>query len=104
MFRILHLDRKTNVEVLEIAMAKQTLLRAIQERKLQYFGHLIRGKGKQKLLMEGKIEGTRRKGKQRRTWMGWCGSSYTKCVSITENKQEWSSMTADLLIRRWHPQ
>ena len=43
MFRISHLDRKTNVEVLEIAKAKQTLLRNIQEqeRKLQYFGHLI---------------------------------------------------------------
>ena len=64
MFRILHLDRKTNLEVLEMAKAKQTLLRTIQERKLQYFGHLIRRKGKQKLLMEGKIEGIRRKGKQ----------------------------------------
>ena len=63
MFRISHLDRKTNVEVLEMAMEKQTLLRTIQERKLQYFGHLIRGKGKQKLLMEGKIEKTRCRGK-----------------------------------------
>ena len=32
-----------------MAKTKQTLLRTIQERKLQYFGHLIRGKGKQKL-------------------------------------------------------
>ena len=39
--RILHLDRKTNVEVLEMTKVKQTLLRTIQERKLQYFGHLI---------------------------------------------------------------
>ena len=54
MFRISHLDRKTNVEVLEMAKVKQTLLRNIQERKLQYFGHLIREKGKQKLLMEGR--------------------------------------------------
>ena len=68
LFRISHLDRKTNLEVLEMAKAKQTLLRTIQERKLQYFGDVIRGKRKQKLLMEGKIEGTRRKGKQRRTW------------------------------------
>ena len=67
MFRTSHLDRKTNVEVFEMAKAKQTLLRTIQERNLQYFGHLIRGQGKQKLLMEGKIEGTRRRGKQRRT-------------------------------------
>ena len=66
-FKISHLGRKTNLEVLEMAMAKQTLLRSTQERKIKYFGHLIQGKGKQKLLMEGKIEGTRRKGKQRRT-------------------------------------
>ena len=47
MFRILHLKRKTNVEVLEMAKAKQTLLKTLQERKLQYFEHLIRGKGKE---------------------------------------------------------
>ena len=47
MFRISHLDRKTNVEVLEMAKAKQALLRTIQERKLQYFEHLILEKEKQ---------------------------------------------------------
>jgi len=51
-FRISYLDRKTNLEVLEMAKAKQTFLRTIQERKLQYVGHLIRGNGKQKLLIE----------------------------------------------------
>ena len=108
MFRISHLDRKTNVEVLEMAKAKQTLLRTIQERKLQYFGHLIREKGKQKLLIEGKTEGTRRRGKQRRTWTSdvtnWCNLSYTKCVKMAESRKEWSSMAANLLRRRWHPQ
>ena len=57
MFRISHLDRKTNLEV-EMAKAKQIFLRTIQERKLQYFGHLIRGNGKKNLLMVGKIEGS----------------------------------------------
>ena len=102
MFKISHLDRKTYLKVLLMAKAKQTLLRTIQERKLQYFGHLIRGKGKQKLLMEGKIEGTRRKGKQRRTWTSdvtdWCGSSDMKCVRRAENRKERRSMAADLLI------
>ena len=65
--QVSHLDRKTNLEVLEMAKAKQTLVMTIEERRLQYFRHLIRGKGKQKLRMEGKIEGTRHKGEQRRT-------------------------------------
>ena len=55
-------------------------------------------KGKQKLLIEGKTEGTRRRGKQR-TWASdvtdWCGMSYTKCVRRAENRKEWSSMAAD---------
>ena len=66
MLRILHLDRKTNVEVLEMAKVKQKLLRTIQERKLKYFGHLIRRKGKQNLLMEGKIEGSRQQRKTKK--------------------------------------
>ena len=37
MFRISHLDREINVEVLEMVKAKQTLLRTIQEKKLEYF-------------------------------------------------------------------
>ena len=73
-----------------MAKAKQTLLRNIQERKLQYFGHLVQGKGRQKLLMEGKIAGTRHRGKQRRTWTSdvtdWCTMSYTKCVSGGKQK------------------
>ena len=61
MFRISYLDRKTNVEVLEMAKAKQALLRTIQEKELQYFGHLIQQNGKQKLLMKRNREGTRRR-------------------------------------------
>ena len=74
-----------------MGMAKQTLLRTLQERKLQYFGNLIRGKRTQKLLMEGKTEGSRCRGKQR-IWrsdvMDWCGLSYTKCVGMAENRKE----------------
>ena len=38
--------------------------------KLQYFGHLMRrADSLEKTLMLGKIEGTRRRGRQRRTWL-----------------------------------
>ena len=64
-------------------------------------------KGKTKLLMKGKIERTRRRGKSRRTCTNdvtdWFGISYTKCVRMVESRKEWSSMAADLLQRR-HPQ
>ena len=38
--------------------------------KLQYFGHLMqRGDSLEKTLMLGKIEGRKRRGRQRMTWM-----------------------------------
>ena len=90
------MDRKTNVEVLEMAKAKQTLVKTIQ-----CFEHLIQGNGKQKLLMEGKIDGTKCRGKQRKTWTSdvtdWCHLSCMKCVRMAESRKEWSFMAADLL-------
>ena len=38
--------------------------------KLQYFGHLMqRAKSLEKILMMGKIEGRRRRGQQRMSWL-----------------------------------
>ena len=62
MFMISHLDRKTNVEVLEMAKAKQTFSEDYAREETTKFWTLDTRKGKQKLRMEGKIEGTRRKG------------------------------------------
>ena len=40
--------------------------------KLQYFGHLMRRADSfEKTLMLGKIEGRRRRGRQRVRWLGW---------------------------------
>ena len=50
-----------------MAKAKQTLLEDYTKEETTIFWTLDTRKGKQKLLMEGKIEGTRCKGKQRRT-------------------------------------
>ena len=66
--------------------------------------------GKKKLLMEGKIEGTRHRGKQRRIWArlsdvtDWCGMSYMEYVRVVKSRKEWKSMAAKFLQRRWHPQ
>ena len=37
--------------------------------KLQYFGHLMQGTDSLKTLMLGKIEGRRRRGRQRMRWL-----------------------------------
>ena len=62
MLHIPYKDRITNNEVLTSVDEKRWLLDEIERRKLVYFGHLIRADGKQKHLIEGEIEGTRRLG------------------------------------------
>ena len=53
MLRISWKEHKTNGEVLHKMKTKRSLLNTIKKRKCQYFGHIIRGNGVQRLLMEG---------------------------------------------------
>ena len=62
--------------------------------KLQYFGHLMqRAKSLEKTLMLGKIEGKRRRGQQRMTWLDIITDSMdmslSKFLEIVENRGPW---------------
>ena len=57
--------------------------------KLQYFGHLMRrAKSLEKTLVQGKIEGGRRKGQQRMRWDGWMASP-TQWTQVWINSGRW---------------
>ena len=71
---------KTLESLLTTRMSSQSILKEISPRcsleglmlklKLQYFGHLMRRVNSfEKTLMLGKIEGRRRKGQQRMSWL-----------------------------------
>ena len=50
--------------------------------KLQYFGHLMRRTGSfEKILILGKIEGRRRRGRQRMRWLGGITDSMDMSLS-----------------------
>ena len=61
--------------------------------KLQYFGHLMgRADSLEKILMLGKIEGRRRRGKQRMRWLDGIinsmGMSLSKLQQIEKNTED----------------
>ena len=64
--------RRTNQSILKEISTKYSLegLKLVLKWKLQYFGHLTRRTDSmEKTLMLGKIEGTRRMGRQRMRWL-----------------------------------
>ena len=96
------MESKTNEEFLKMANTTSSLLPTIKKRKCPYFGHVIRARSIQKLLLEGKIEGKRERGRPRATRMKnikeWLGHTYNGCVRRAEYRNSWRSMIADLLL------
>ena len=57
--------RRSNQSILKEISAEYSVEGLMMKLKLQYFGHLMRTDSFEKILMLGKIEGGRRRGRQR---------------------------------------
>ena len=101
MLRISWKEHKSNGEVLHKMKTKRSLLNTIKTRKCQHFGHIIRGNGVQRLLMEGRINERSGRGRPRTMWTDnikeWTKISYNDCIRVAQDRERWRSMTADLL-------
>ena len=94
-------DKITNVEVLRRAGTGMQLQKVVKRRKLQFFGHLVRRDGFERLLLDGRMAGKRGVGRPRDSWTGdikrWCRLTYGDCVRVAQHRGRWRSMTAELL-------
>ena len=58
-----------NERVLQMAGENRSLLYTIQRRKIEHFGHVIRHNEMPRVIKEGKVEGTKGKGRQGKMYL-----------------------------------
>ena len=99
MLRIPWTMRRTNASILEKMVCKR-LLHSINIQMLSYFGHIARRKGNnlEKVIMQGMIEGKRRKGRPRSRWIDQIlirsaiGLPLRDCYALAEDRHQWRRM------------
>ena len=97
LLRVSWMDKRTNDWVLETIGTELMLRKNIDSRKLRYFGHVSRKDGSvEKLIMQGKVEGKRRRGRPATSWTDdikrSSGVSMTAATRLAEDRPRWRAL------------
>ena len=101
-------DRVTNEHVRETIVKHigpyEDLLATVKRRKLKWYGHVTRSDGLSKVILQGTVEGSRRRGRPKKSWSDniaeWTGKSFAETQAMAHNRQEWRELTRKSTMTR----
>ena len=74
----------------------EDLLTSVKRRKLKWYGHVTRSSGLAKTILQGIVQGGRRRGRQRKRWENnikeWTGLGWNTILRKAENREEWKKV------------
>ena len=99
-FNISYKDHITNEEVRSQVRALvgpyEELLTTVEKRKLRWYGHVSRSSGLAKTILQGTVNGTIRRGRQRKRWEDnvkeWTGLSFAASQRAVEDRTKWKEI------------
>ena len=103
--RMLHIswkDHVTNDEVLRRGRTERKLMNRIRAGQMSFLVHIMRKHGLENIVVTGKIEGERSRGRPRLNFMKSLSQllkiSEVEIIERTRNREEWKTMTANVRI------
>ena len=74
----------------------EDLLTTVKKRKLRWYGHKTRSTGLAKMILQGTVQGGRRRGRQKKRWEDniteWTGLKLGEALRKAENREEWRTV------------
>ena len=74
------------------------LLTTVKRCKLKWYGHVSRSSGLAKTILQGTVQGGRKRGRQRKRWEDniteWTGLKLSDALGKSENREGWRGLVA----------
>ena len=90
-------------KIKELVGEQEPLLATVKRRKLTFFGHTIRHNSLNKTIVQGTLEGQRRRGRPRKSWLSnileWTEMELTDVLTAAQGRDEWRMIARTAALR-----